>query len=609
MIEQEVRYRIDRTLESNGWVLRDGNPGRNVFFEGTVKKRLPRNMASRLGNKRPDYTLFNGVQPLAIIEAKKSSLPHLTNALNQAKDYAERIGANIIFATNGVTFKSNFLRNNKPLYLNGVEVTGFAPLKILSKFQAENTNEVFTVSKEIIKSRTQLISLFSELNDDLRAAGIRAGIERFSEFANILFLKLLSEKGEDEIWNRLLAEPEDSLLGDLNNVVKKKLSNDYGGDVLADINIPNPSILKLMVMKLNPLHLTDVDEDIKGVAFEHFIQKTTDTQNDLSEYFTPRHIVRFMVRMLNPQFGKSVYDPFCGTGGFLTEAFKHISCQKPNTRDTHETLQKRTVFGGEITSTSRISKMNMILFGDGHSGVNQHDSLTTQTSGRYDNVLSNIPFSQQVSETILSMVQHNVGYAVKDADEACFIKCFDSLKDGGAMAIVVPEGLLVNRTRANFLRYIFQHSNVRSVVKLPRGCFAPYTDSKTGVIYLTDKGRKSTKWFYRVTIKNDGFDKDRNAVEGINDLERFLFFFQDITTPASNLPEDIDIGIVRIENLDSEESFQMYADWKVDDGVAYDELKDVAHLKNGKSITKKEVEAGRIPVIAGGKGSTQGNRI
>ena len=81
------------------------------------------------------------------------------------------------------------------------------------------------------------------------------------------------------------------------------------------------------MQKLNPLDLTDIDEDIKGSAFEYFMEKTTTAANDLGEYFTPRHIVRFMVRLLNPEFGETVYDPFCGTGGFLTESFKHISQQ------------------------------------------------------------------------------------------------------------------------------------------------------------------------------------------------------------------------------------------------------------------------------------------
>ena len=215
---------------------------------------------------------------------------------------------------------------------------------------------------------------------------------------------MLSEKGEDEIWRQLVRLDEVSLLPYLNSVAMNQLRENYGGEVISKTSIQNTTTMKKIVNKLNPLNLTDVDEDIKGVAFEHFIQKTTDTQNDLGEYFTPRYIVRFMVRLLNPKFGESVYDPFCGTGGFLTESFRHVSQQRPLSKDFLEKLYKDTVFGGEITTTARIAKMNMILFGDGHSGVTQQDSLRTNTSGRFDNILSNIPFSQNASQDTLDIV-------------------------------------------------------------------------------------------------------------------------------------------------------------------------------------------------------------
>ena len=237
-------------------------------------------------------------------------------------------------------------------------------------------------------------------------------------------------------------------------------------------------------------------KDIKGVAFEHFIQKTTDTQNDLGEYFTPRHIVRFMVQLLNPSFGESVYDPFCGTGGFLTETFKHISKTKPHSHNVNNVLFTKTVFGQEVTTTARIAKMNMILFGDGHSGIAQSDSLTCSTTGQYDAVLSNIPFSLKPTKSTLD----KVGFGVKNGDQACVMRCFDSLKIGGSMAVIVPECFLVNQKDNSALRHLLRSSRVRFIVKLPRGTFEPYTDAKTGIIYLTEKGIATTDWFYRVSV-------------------------------------------------------------------------------------------------------------
>ena len=601
MIEAEVRHQIDRSLESNGWILDAHDTKQNVFFENAVKSRLPQLNVKKLGQKKPDYTLFDGVQPIAVIEAKKSNVVNLEEALNQASDYAECMDVDIVFASNGLSLKTRHLKKSEPLFFNGVELNELLPLDLLRKYYVDKTNEVFTVSKEIIKSRDELISLFSELNDDFRAAGIRAGIERFSEFANILFLKLLSEQGEDDLWDTLMRLPETDIVPYLNSVIVDRFQENYGGEVISPITTESTVIIKKIVQKLNPLNLTDIDEDIKGSAFEYFMEKTTTATNDLGEYFTPRHIVRFMVRLLNPKFGETVYDPFCGTGGFLTESFKHISQQRRVSMSTSEKLQKETVFGSEKTDTSRIAKMNMILFGDGHSGVSREDSLLTDTTGEYNNVLSNIPFSlKNISKDILQLSQ---GHGAKDADEACVLKCFNSLKVGGSMAIVVPEGVLVNKAHREMLRFILSNSRVRMLLRLPRGCFAPYTDAKTGIIYLTDKGVGQTNWFYRVTIHNDGFDTKRNPIKGINDLDNVLFFHTLSDIPMEDLPAGLKIGIVQVKNVQSDRGFSLHEDWNVGNHTDYVNLEKVAILKNGKSITEATTTEGNIPVIAGGSGT------
>ena len=602
MIEADVRLQINRSLEAKGWILDAHDSKRNVFIEDAVKSRLPNQNVMRLGQKKPDYTLFDGFQPLAVIEAKKSDIVNLNDAISQASDYAKCIGAEFVFACNGLSLKSQHLEECEPLLFNGVEINELPSLDILRKYHIEKTNEVFTVSKEVIKSRDGLIDLFAELNSEFRSAGVRAGIERFSEFANILFLKLLSEKGEDEIWDALIRLPEDDILGYLNEVVVPRLKKDYGGDVLSPVTTESTPVIKKIVQKLNPLSLTGIDEDIKGSAFEYFMEKTTTAKNDLGEYFTPRHIVRFMVRLLNPEYGETVYDPFCGTGGFLTESFKHISQQSKMSISDSERLQKDTVFGSETTTTARIAKMNMILFGDGHSGVFRRDSLLADTTGEYNNVLSNIPFSlENVSKDILNRSE---GHKAKDADEACVLKCFNSLKVGGSMAIVVPEGILVNRAHREMLRFILGNSRVRMLVRLPRGCFAPYTDAKTGIIYFTDKGVGQTDWFYRITVENDGFDSKRNPIRGVNDLDNVLFFHTLSDIPAENLPEGLKAGVVQVKNIQSEGQFSLHEDWKIGDPVNCMNLKDVAILKNGTSITEATTTEGNIPVIAGGRGTT-----
>ena len=229
----------------------------------------------------------------------------------------------------------------------------------------------------------------------------------------------------------------------INSTIYPRLKQKYGGDVITPTKIEKPETLAQIVEKLDPLLLTAVDVDIKGSAFEHFLQKTTSTQNDLGEYFTPRHIVRAMVALVDPKLGEAVYDPFCGTGGFLTETFRYImQTGKLNSEEMNK-LQNDTLFGREITSTAVIAKMNMVLYGDGHSGVEKKDSLENPVDEEYDVVLTNIPFSQDATSESINGYYN--GLANNNGDAACLLHCFRSLRPGGRMAVIVPEGVLSNR--------------------------------------------------------------------------------------------------------------------------------------------------------------------
>ena len=303
-----------------------------------------------------------------------------------------------------------------------------------------------------------------------------------------------------------------------------------------------------------------------------------------------------MVQLVNPQFGSTVYDPFCGTGGFLTETFRHLSAQRKPTKSVNETLQQKSVYGGEITTTARIAKMNMILFGDGHSGVNQQDSLGVNSDSRFDHILSNIPFSQNVTESSMKTL------GTTNGDEACVLRCLRSLKLGGSMAIVVPEGVIVNHKHAQLRWHLMRESRIRMIIHLPSGCFAPYTAARTAIIYLTDNGTAKTTWFYRVRVVNDGFSLDaaRERIPGPSDLNEILY--------SLNWKEQyrgtLDVKIVHVENVENANSVTLREDWQVSSDQDYVRLIDVANIRNGQSITEKTAGVGDIPVIAGGAGTS-----
>lgn len=185
-LEAETRVLIDRSLENLGWKL--SGKDQNVYYE------QPRSEAEKkkLCGKRPDYVLYSkdSDKPLIVIEAKKKGV-RLDSALEQGIQYAKAIEAPLVFATDGVFCKAFHTVANRPPILNGEEIDEFIREALALRYLT--SYEVNTVSPKVQYDRKELIRIFDEANNMLRGEGLRAGIERFGEFANILFLKLISE--------------------------------------------------------------------------------------------------------------------------------------------------------------------------------------------------------------------------------------------------------------------------------------------------------------------------------------------------------------------------------------------------------------------------------
>lgn len=535
--EQGIRTLVDEQLKNLGWNLTAGK-NCNVFQEQprTVEER------KKLKGKRPDYVLYSKnssrKEPLIIIETKKPGA-NLDEAIKQGDDYAEKLGAPIVFATDGVYYKTLHTKKHEPLFLNGEEVDEL--FRELEAIKFLENNEVNTISEEVIYDRQELIKIFEDSNNLLRDEGFRAGIERFGEFSNILFLKLIGEledlkeeNGEKTMldkhlrWSSWKNKIGQDLLSHINKVVLPEIGESYEDkDIFTPLTIKNPVVLKKIIDKLDPLNLINIDSDIKGDSFEYFLKKSTATKNDLGEYFTPRHIVKVMVKLLNPQIGETIYDPFCGTGGTLIETFKHISHNMARTNINWKQLRENTLFGNEITTTARITKMNMILIGDGHSGIQQKNSLENPVEGNkknegYDIVITNMPYSQKT--------EYGSYYDLPttNGDSICIqhcIKAIDKASENGRMALVVPEGFLFRKDLQKTREYLLNRCTLKSVISLPQGVFLPYTGVKTNILYCTDvKKKKKQEKFWYFDVKNDGYslDSHRTKLEGKTDLQKLL---------------------------------------------------------------------------------------
>ncbi len=558
-LEADTRMLIDRSLENLGWHLRGSN--KNVFVE---QPRLE-SERKKLAGQRPDYVLYSkeSDKPLIVIEAKKKG-SRIDSALDQGVEYARTLGAPLVFATDGVFCKAFHTGANRTPILNGEEIDEFIREALALRFL--KTHEVNTVSPKVQYDRKELIRIFDEANNMLRGEGLRAGIERFGEFANILFLKLISEseqiKKESGIqtkfdiscsWDNIKQIPFSARIEYINNTVYKRLNSLYSTDIFTPLQIRDSSILKEIMDKLDPLMLTDVDSDVKGDAFEYFLKASTATKNDLGEYFTPRHIVKTMVRLVNPKIGEKVYDPFCGTGGFLIESFRYIERSiGSGNPELKRILREETIYGNEITNTARITKMNMILAGDGHSNIHMMDSLANPTyidkikydkdgkivrdadgnieysseySGLYDIVLANMPYSQKTKHGNLYDLPSTNGDSI--CVQHC-MKAINSAAENGRMALVVPEGFLFRKDLAKTREYLLDHCQLQSIISLPQGVFLPYTGVKTDIIYATKVNKKvkaseKKKSFWYFDVKSDGYtlDNHRRKLDAPSDLAKY----------------------------------------------------------------------------------------
>src|SRR5262249_52120364 len=155
-------------------------------------------------------------------------------------------------------------------------------------------------------------------------------------------------------------QDDKALLDFISDSVWGKLKHEYGDIFDTPFSIKKAATLRSIIDLIDPINLTATDTDVKGDAFEYFLKTVTNGNKDLGEYFTPRHVVRTMVNLVKPIYGESIYDPFCGTGGFLLEAFKYLSLRADTTKpEILKWIKHEALHGREITSTARITRMNM----------------------------------------------------------------------------------------------------------------------------------------------------------------------------------------------------------------------------------------------------------
>ncbi|EMI15699.1 type i restriction-modification system, m subunit [Rhodopirellula maiorica SM1] len=269
-------------------------------------------------------------------------------------------------------------------------------------------------------------------------------------------------------------------------------------------------LLRDVINLVDGIHFDSTDE-IHTLArlYESMLREMRDAAGDSGEFYTPRPVVQFMVQVTNPQLGEIMLDPACGTGGFLSETFEHLEKQC-NTVQQRKMLQEKSIYGGEAKPLPyMLAQMNLLLHGLDAPSIDYGNSLTVKITelgarDRVDIILTNPPFGgeeeagirnnfpadKQTSETALLFLQLIMRKLRKPTG---------SNEIGGRAGVVVPNGTLFgDGVCARIKEELLKEFNLHTIVRMPNGVFAPYTNIPTNLLFFDRSGPTKAIWFYEL---------------------------------------------------------------------------------------------------------------
>lgn len=302
----------------------------------------------------------------------------------------------------------------------------------------------------------------------------------------------------------------------------------------AAVVIPNGATLRRAVDIIAPISFLGMDADIKGDLFE-YLASELGGQKKAAQFRTPRHLIRVITQMVNPQIGGTVCDPACGSGGFLIAAYEHILLENTRLEFIHEKvspdgtlrkigigdklsrkqwnfLQKSAFYGFDgDTDILRMAAMNAMLHGFDQCPMVQRDSICGSEDKwddyQFDYILENPPFSGSRGDAKRSLrIEKGDKYVLFLAH------ALRSLRQGGTAGIIFPNGILFGDTTSHITvkERLLREFDLQAVVLLPKGMFEPYTPNPTCFFIFKNTGKSTKKvWFFKVDGDGSSLSKAR----------------------------------------------------------------------------------------------------
>jgi type I restriction enzyme M protein len=353
--------------------------------------------------------------------------------------------------------------------------------------------------------------------------------------------------------------------------------------------IPKPSLLQEAVSILDEINITAQNRDTQGDIYEYLLSELKSAGKN-GQFRTPRHIIRMIVALVDPDIGDKICDPACGTAGFLINSYEHIlkKYTSPDMVKVDEEGEPHNIVGDRIvekkhwnllwgdtffgydfdTTMVRISLMNMVLHGIKLPKIDYMDTLSKryQEREKYDVILANPPFKGSIDKNDIN--DHLTLNTTKT--ELLFVEQMKNLLTiGGRCGVIVPDGVLFGNSNAHkkLRNILLETCQLEAVISMPSGVFRPYAGVSTAVLIFTKGGKTERVWFYKMETDGYSLDDKRTFIDGKGDIPDIIQKFQKklkenptdrkekcFFVPASEISaNDYDLSVSKYRELEYEE--------------------------------------------------------
>lgn len=327
--------------------------------------------------------------------------------------------------------------------------------------------------------------------------------------------------------------------------------------------IPKPALLVEAVKTIDEIfEVMERDSQENGQAFQdiqgdvyEFLLSEIATAGKNGQFRTPRHIIKLMAELVQPQLGHKIADPACGTGGFLLGAYQYIVTQlaiKAGTKNLEpdedgfvrtsvaaaltekaQTILQESLYGYDIDATMvRLGLMNLMMHGIDEPHIDYQDTLSKSYNeeAEYDIVLANPPFTGSIDK---GDINENLQLSTTKTELLFVENIYRLLKKGGTACVIVPQGVLFGSGGAfrTLRQLLVERCDLKAVITLPSGVFKPYAGVSTAILLFTkvwgakDKVAKPATehvWFYEMVADGYSLDDKRTKQEGYGDLQDII---------------------------------------------------------------------------------------